>query len=193
MNWNNASEYTPHPAGNFMAVCVDVYDRVEKNHFFGKADKEGKVDQRETVKVAYVDFYTSQGKRIHFRATATLGKPDKQSNLRKFIKTWNPAVTDRHLIDFDPNSMVGWGAYITVTHTEKNGRVYDNVVGAMQPPPNNPGPTIPASFVRFKDRDKAQPVATTQPATNDPVALYDAKAPANVGPGAGDDDDGLPF
>lgn len=191
MNWNSPTTYTPHPAGNFMAVCIDVYDRVEKNNFYGKTDKEGKIDQRETVKVAYIEFFTDKGKRIHYRATATLGKPDKPSNLRKFIKAWNAAMTDRHLQDFDPESMVGWGAWITVTHTEKNGRVYDNVAAAMQPPPGSPVPTIPASFVRHKDSESAVPQASSQaPMTNDAPAKYEAPKAAPV---AEDDDDQLPF
>lgn len=189
MNWNSPTTYEPHPAGSHMAVCVDVYDRVEKNNFYGKADKEGKIDQRETVKVAYIEFFTDKGKRIRYRATATLGKPDKPSNLRKFIKAWNAQMTDRHLSQFDPESMVGWGAYITVAHTEKNGRVYDNVVAAMQPPPGSPVPTVPASFVRHKDRENAVP-QSAQPVTSDPPAKYTPPAtPEAVGEG----DDDLPF
>lgn len=181
MNWNSpASNFEPHPQGNFFAVCVDVYDKEEKNNFFGQVDKQsGKVDNRETLKVAYIEFYTSEGETVRFKANATLGKPDKPSNLRKFLKTWNAKITDQHLDNFNPENILGWPAYITVTHRESKGRVYANVTGAMAPPPNSDVPSVPTDYVRQKDRATAQPAATS------PTA-----APAHI---QGDNEDGLPF
>lgn len=162
MNWNSpASTFEPHASGNFLAVCVDVYDKEEKNNFYGQVDKQSnRVDQRETIRVAYIEFFTSEGETVRFKANATLGKADKPSNLRRFIKNWNPNVTDAHLENFNPENVLGWPAYITVTHRESKGRTYANVTGAMAPPPNSPVPTIPVDFVRQKDRGTAQPVAT---------------------------------
>lgn len=162
MNWNSpATTFEPHPEGNFFAVCVDVYDKEEKNNFYNQVDtKTGKMDTRETIRVAYIEFFTSEGETARFKANATLGKPDKQSNLRKFLKNWNAKITDAHFENFNPENVLGWPAYITVAHRESKGRVYANVTGAMAPPPNSPVPTIPVDYVRYKDRGTAQPVAT---------------------------------
>lgn len=197
MNWNTPSNFKTHPAGTFYAVCVDVHDRREKNNFFGQADKEsGRVDEREFVTVAYITFFTSEGQTVRFKANATLGKSDKPSNLRKFLKAWNAKLTDAHLDKFNPESILGWPAYITVSHREGKGGTYANVVAAMAPPPNSPIPLIPSDYIREKDKGSAQPVATSttsDPAlgygkgTNEPPPLTLADAPPAT------EEDDLPF
>lgn len=192
MNWNSSQQSFPlHPAGSFYAVCVDVYDKQEKNNFYGSTRPDGSTDTRENILVAYIEFLTDQNQRVRFKANATLGTSDKPSNLRKFIKTWNAKVNDKHLDSFNPEVMLGWPAYLTVQHRDsKNGKSYANVIAAMAPPPGSPVPTIPADFVRQKDKATAQPVATTpQPvAANEPPPHSMADAPP-----VKEEDDDLPF
>lgn len=180
MNWNTPSNNFPlHPAGSFLAVCIDVYDKLEKNHFYMSKNDKGEPDMRENVKVAYIEFYTSEGERVRFKANATLGTAEKASNLRKFLKAWNTKITDTHLESFNPEVVLGWPAYITVAHRESKGKFYANVIAAMAPPPGSAVPTIPSNHVRERDKGSAQP---------------EAVAPAPVtAPDAPSEDDGLPF
>ena len=195
MNWNTPSNNFPlHPAGSCMAVCVDVYDRDEKNTFYQTKKDNGDLDMREHIKVAYIEFFTDKGMTVRFKANATLGSEEKESNLRKFVKGWFSEITPAELAKFNPECMVGRGGWIKVAHRDSKGKTYANVTVAMEPPPGSPVPTIPVSFVRQKEKANAQPVATTPPAiTNDPTAIYDVTAPARIGGDSAFPDEDAPF
>lgn len=189
MNWNTSSgNFELHPAGPHFAVCIDVYDKMEKNHFYLSKNDKGEVDNREQVKVAYIEFLTSAKQRVRFKANATLGTAEKQSNLRKFLKAWNANITDAHLEKFNPEDVLGWPAYITVTHKESKGKTYANVTACMAPPPNSPVPTVPDNYVREKDRNNAQPEGTGPSAANTIAPVATTAAPL-----VGQDEDDLPF
>jgi hypothetical protein len=161
---SNEGTFKTHDAGNFMAVCVDVYTKVEPNRFKGNQRDDGSFDQRDTVNNAYIVFRTSQGQDIRYKCTATLGGVERPSNLRKFLKAWDPKITDAQLQQFDLDTMIGKAAWLTVAHRESGGKTYANVLGAMTPPPGNPVPTIPASYVRYKDRTVVEATPSPTPA-----------------------------
>lgn len=183
-NNGGGKDFAPHPEGSFMAVCADVFTKEMPNRYKGQTDKNGNVDNRETVRKVCVAFLTTEVIEINgelkpryasWWGAATFGSDDYPSNLRKFIKAWQPQVKDWKKVDLD--QFIGKGAWLTITHSvDKNGKTWANVAGAMQPPPGSPIPAIPADFVRHKDKD-AQPAQ--------------AKASAPVA-SAGDESD-LPF
>lgn len=180
---NGGGNYTPHPEGQFLAVCADVFTKEKPNRYKGTTGNNGKVDTRETITSICVSFLTEvmieiDGKQkpryASFWATASLGTPDYPSNLRKFIQGWIPTLKDADLETFDADTLIGKGAFLTIKHSEPgaDGKVWANIMGAMTPHKSLPVPLVPADFVRHKDKDAA-------PAT----------APASDGPGG----DGMEF
>jgi hypothetical protein len=154
---SGSKDFAPHPEGQFMAVCADVFTKVKPNKYKGTVGNNGKVDSRETITSICVSFLTDEAIEIDgqlkpryasFWATASLGTPDYPSNLRKFLKAWMPALTDAQLERFDADQLIGKGA---------------NVMGAMTPPKGATIPMIPADFVRHKDKSDASAAPATQP------------------------------
>lgn len=180
---SNSKDFTPHPEGQFIAVMRDVYLNQKPNPWKGRIGNNGKEDQRETITEIVMEFLTDHtvevdGKQLpgFVRYTATASVADG-SNLRKFLKSWFPALKDADFERFDADKLIGRGAYLTVAHnvSKANGKTYANVVGAMQPPKGFQPPAIPSDFVRKQDRE------VTSQTTNDPT-------PAQV-----EEDDNLPF
>lgn len=187
------SNFVPHPEGSFVAVLRDTYIATRDNPWKGmprdKSDPSKGVDTRETITEIFMEFLTEHevevnGKMLpgyaRYTATASLAE---NANLRKFLKSWFPALKDADFARFDADKLVGKGAYITVAHRESKGNVYANVIGAMQPPKGVTLPEIPSDFVRHND--KAEQV------TSDPVEQYQPAGPQQGVPAP--DEDGLPF
>ena len=170
---SGSKDFAPHPEGQFMAVCADVFTKVKPNKYKGTVGNNGKVDSRETITSICVSFLTDEAIEIDgqlkpryasFWATASLGTPDYPSNLRKFLKAWIPSLKDSDLATFDADKLIGRGAYLTITHsTDVAGKRWANVMGAMTPPKGASIPQIPADFVRHKDKGDAPAAPATQP------------------------------
>lgn len=168
-------DFDPHPKGNYMAVCRDIYTKVEPNPFKGQISPyTGKVDEKETIKRIYFEFLTEEPIEINgdlkprfvrYRAAYSWGEKSSQ---RKFVSGWDPDLGNDDYADL--SVLVGRGAYLTITHNEgKDGKIYANVFAAAAPPKGASVPKIPADFVRYADR------------------------PENGGDGTPVGDDGLPF
>jgi hypothetical protein len=180
------SEFTPHPEGTFIAVCRDTYLETRPNPWKGQQrdskDPSKGVDDRETITELHMEFLTDHPVEIkgdllpgfvRYTATASLAE---NSNLRKFLKGWFPALKDEHFQRFDADKLIGRGAYITVGHrTDKKGNVWANVIGAMQPPKDASLPMIPKDFVRHETK-KAM-AAQQAPQQAAPVAQPSQKMP----------------
>lgn len=150
--------FDPHPEGTFMAVCRDIYIKEDANPYFGKVSNfTGKVDEKQFVRRIYIDFLTDEPIEINgdmkprfarFRANLSW---HEDSNLRKIIKGWNPALGKDDNADLE--ALVGKGAYLTITHNiGKDGNTYSNIMGIAAPPKGATVPMVPADFVRYKDR-----------------------------------------
>ena len=172
---NGGGNYTPHPEGQFMAVCCDIFTKVKPNKYKGQKGNNGKIDERDTITSLCVSFLTDEMIEIDgkmkpryasFWATATLGTTDYPSNLRKFIQGWIPTLKDADLETFDADTLIGKGAYLTIRHSEAgpDGKVWANITGAMMPPKGMPVPLIPSDFVRHQDKDAA-PAQQAAPAS----------------------------
>ena len=167
------TDFVPHPEGTFVGILRDVYLKERPNPWKGGVNDKGQVDVRDTITEIFMEFLTDheveiEGKKMpgftRYTATASLAE---NSNLRKFLKGWFPALKDIDFERFDADKLIGRGAYLTVAHrTDKKGNVWANVVGAMQPPKGSTLPTIPSDFVRkVVDAPAAQAESV---ATNDP-------------------------
>lgn len=183
--------FEPHPDGTFMAVCRDVYEY--PNPKFGQINSFGKPEPRMKVRI---EFLTDEPIEINgqmlprFISAKFNPSWDEKSSLRKFVSCWIPKLGKQE--ECDPESLVGQGAYLTITHDRDRtnpDKAWANIASAAPPPKGATIPQIPVGFVRHKDKPKDGDAA---PVTND--------APANYGrppkPGSlpiGDDDDGLPF
>lgn len=158
-------DFVPHPQGEFMAVARDTYLRTRPNHFKGqqrdKDDPSKGVDERDEITELIIEFLTDHeveidGKMLpgYVRYTATASVAEN-SNLRKFLQGWFPALKDEDFKRFDADKLIGRGAYITVSHRpDKKGNVWANVKVAMNPPKGSTLPTIPADFVRHELREQ---------------------------------------
>lgn len=184
------SNFVPHPEGQHIAIVRDTFLRTRPNPFKGQQrdakDPSKGVDERDTITELVIEFLTDHEVEVkgemkpgfvRYTATASLAE---NSNLRKFLKGWWPALKDEDFKRFDADKLIGKGAYITVSHrVDKRGGVWANVVVAMQPPKGSLLPMIPPDFVRHEDR----------PDTEAGAAKVSAPAVADVA----DDDDDLPF
>jgi hypothetical protein len=145
-------KFDAHPEGTFMAVCRDIYiDRKDNPKYPGTTDF-GKPEPKELVKVVF-EFLTDEPieiggqmlpRLVRFRANASW---HDDSNLRKFVRGWNPMLGKLDQADLE--ALVGSGAYLTITQsTGKDGKVWSNIQGAAAPPRGASLPIIPADFVR---------------------------------------------
>lgn len=152
-------DFDPHPEGNFLAVCRDIYIKDEPNPYHGKVSRfTGKVDEKEFTTRIYFEFLTDEPIEINGKMAPRFARYranvswHEDSNLRKFIRGWNPALGKDD--EADLQSLVGAGAYLTISHeiSKKDGKTYANIVGAAAPPKGASIPMVPPDFVRFKDR-----------------------------------------
>ncbi len=157
---NNGTDFTPHPAGTFIAIMRDAYFKDRPNPWKGQPKDNGDIDNRDTIREIVLEFLTEELVKVGDKMlpgwvtyTATPSLSDN-ANLRKFLKGWWPALKDEDLKRFDADKLIGKGAYITVAHnvSRKNGKTYANIVGAMQPPKGSVLPPIPSDFIRHEQR-----------------------------------------
>lgn len=150
----DAGSFTPHPEGQFPAVCVDVVDKgiVETTW-------QGKTRSRHVVRLVFQsDEQLDNGKPAIASRTFTLSLGEK-SALRPFLESWRgKKFTGDELAGFDLESLIGVGAIIQVLHEQKGDKTYDNIVSAMKLMKGMTKLT-PRDYVRVADRP-------TEPATN---------------------------
>ena len=159
-----------------MAVCCDIYVKELPNKYKGQTNQRGKVDDRETVEKVCIAFLTTEQieidgvmkpRYVSYWGSASMGTVDYPSNVRKFLMGWFPTLKDAQVdAGFDLDRLIGQGAYITITNSDPDakGKVWANIRGAMQPPPGAPAVSIPADFVRHKDKEAAESIRKDVPA-----------------------------
>lgn len=132
VNDSGGGDFTPVPAGTHFAVCdmvVDLGRQEVKSQLYGDSVKP-QVYIRWQIPSERVEWEVDGEKRegpavIGKTYTASLGE---KANLRKDLQAWRgKTFTPDELKGFDVSKLLGVGAMISVTHTEKNGRTYANV------------------------------------------------------------------
>jgi hypothetical protein len=127
-------DYSPVPQGTHVAICNMVVD-------LGKQRKEWQGQERirpeiflrwelpnERLEWTDKDGNAKEGPRV-IGQTYTLALNDR-ANLRRDLEAWRGrSFTAEELAGFDVSKLLGVPCMITVTHSEKQGRVYANVTG----------------------------------------------------------------
>ena len=125
-------DFTPVPTGTHFAVCdmvVDIGRQRIQSQMYGESVKP-QVYIRWQIPGERVEWEQDGEKKegpavIGKTYTASLGE---KANLRKDLQSWRgKTFTPDELRGFDVSKLLGIGAMISVTHTEKNGKTYANV------------------------------------------------------------------
>lgn len=171
-----------------MAVCCDVFTKEQPNKYKGQILKfgknKGKPDERETLTKVCIAFLTEEAIEIDgdlkpryasYWASGSMGTSEYPSNVRKFLKSWWPTLTDAQIDEgFDLDKLIGQGAYLTIVQsTDDKGKTWANVIGIAQPPKGATIPVIPEDFVRHNDKptNGELPKAQAVPAGEDEDGL----------------------
>lgn len=187
----NESKFKPHPAGQFVAVCVDTISLGEK------VDSGPNFPDKLSPKCALV-FRTGEknaetGDIVDIAQEYTVSMGDK-ANLRKALESWRGKPYTQDQIDegVPLHKLTGQPAYIGVAHkTSKNGRVYA-FVQSMMPVPRGAQPPVFPEYRRadfWADRKKEYAEAAKK------FRAANAAAPSDddFAPPLPDDADDLPF
>lgn len=130
---DSSSNFTPCPAGTYLARCCRVIDMgTQTVEYQGEAKPAHKV--LITFEVIDPDTFTEDGKpyTVSKRYTASL---HEKAALRRDLETWRGAkFTDAELQRFDLASILGKPVLLSVVHSEKDGRTFANVAGLVKPP-----------------------------------------------------------
>lgn len=139
-------DFTPVPAGTHFAVCDQVVDLGrQRTTFQGQENIKPQVYIRWQIPAERVEWEKDGEKH---EGPAVIGKTytlslSEKANLRKDLQAWrNLPFTPDELRGFDIAKLLGAAATITVTHTEKDGRTYANVVSIGGIPKGTDKPTL---------------------------------------------------
>lgn len=175
------STFEPHPEGQFRAVCVDVVERHGVETAWGIKNKVRLVWQTEATRDDGKPFLASAS----FNATL-----NENGRLRPFLEGWRgKKFTAQDLKGFDLEKLIGVQAVIQIVHTEKDGKVYDNVTTIMRPM-QGMTPVAMNGYIRVQDREESKAQAHVPAAKREAVAAGFDQFPEAL---QDDDDDSLPF
>lgn len=164
--------FPPHPADQYAATCIDVWDVGLVETKFGKK-------HRVALRYFCGEWHEIDGERhpafldAYFNATL-----NEKATLRQFLEAWRGKVfTKDELNGFDLEDLVGAPAFVQVVHNPTPDRVYANIKVIMRLPKGMEAPGTPNGYVRVKDRPTEGEESPDEPS-------YTV---------AEDDDSGLPF
>ena len=168
------SDFTPHPEGQFRAVCCDVVDLgLVETTYLGKTKKKHRIRvvfQTEAQREDGAPFTVSNWLTLSMYA---------ESHLRKFLQSWRgKAYTEEEANEgVDVELMIGVGGLIQVGYVTSNGKTYANITSIMRLMPDMEPVGVDPKYVRVKDRET------------------DDSRPPDDGPPVGEppSDDDLPF
>ena len=151
----SGSKFTPHPEGQYAAVCVDVVDLgMMEVTWQGTTKVQHKID---------IVFFCGEWKEtddgripltVRERFTLTLSE---KGRLRPFLESWRgQRFTSEEEKGFDVERLLHASALITVEHAERNGTTYANIVSCTRLPKamKEQCPEPPPEYVRVCDRDQ---------------------------------------
>lgn len=134
-----------HPEdGQYIGVIADVIDLGEVETGFGVKPR---------VRIVYLlDANDSEGNPFRVVSTYTASLHEK-ANLRKALKQILGADVSGQ---FDLDELLGINNQLVVTTTEKDDKVYTNIVAILKAPKGSPRLAIPDDFIRQQDKQKKQ-------------------------------------
>ncbi len=188
------STFTPHPEGQFAAVCVDVINFGEKvEQYQGKPE-------RLTPKCGIVFFagqYDEDGNPQFVQREFSTFMSEK-ANLRKFLEAWRgKSYSDDEVEAGAPlHKLVNAPALLTVEHAKVGDRTYANISSVARLPDLMKGaiPTVPNyERPKFLEDRKAKYAEEAKKYRDRIGAPVTGKALAGAAVGASNDDDDLPF
>lgn len=145
-----ASTFEKCPAGNHLAVCVEIIDiGTQESTYQGKSKLQRKV---------WIGWETpmetdDDGKPYRIGRRYTFSGNEK-STLRKDIESWRgKAFTYEELENgFDMKSLLGKGCFINVVHTENDGKEYANIqsVAALPKGTSSPAPSAETIYLSLE-------------------------------------------
>ena len=134
-----------HPEdGQYLGVIADVIDLGEVETGFGVKPR---------VRIVYLlDANDSEGNPFRVVSTYTASLHEK-ANLRKTLKQILGADVSGQ---FDLEELLGINNQLVVTTTQKDDKIYTNIVAILKAPKGSPRMAIPDDFVRYQDKQKKQ-------------------------------------
>jgi outer membrane biosynthesis protein TonB len=134
-----------HPEdGQYIGVIADVIDLGEVETGYGIKPR---------VRIVYLlDTNDSEGNPFRVMSTYTASLHEK-ANLRKALKQILGADVSGQ---FDLEELLGINNQLVVATTEKDDKVYTNIVAILKAPKGTPRLQIPDDFVRQQDKQKKQ-------------------------------------
>ena len=134
-----------HPEdGQYLGVIADVIDLGEVETGFGVKPR---------VRIVYLlDANDSEGNPFRVVSTYTASLHEK-ANLRKALKSILGADVSGQ---FDLEELLGINNQLVVTTTQKDDKIYTNIVAILKAPKGSPRMAIPDDFVRYQDKQKKQ-------------------------------------
>ena len=134
-----------HPEdGQYIGVIADVIDLGEVETGFGVKPR---------VRIVYLlDANDSEGNPFRVVSTYTASLHEK-ANLRKALKQILGADVSGQ---FDLEELLGINNQLVVTTTQKDDKIYTNIVAILKAPKGSPRMAIPDDFVRYQDKQKKQ-------------------------------------
>jgi hypothetical protein len=153
----SSSNFTPAPAGQWQAVCVDVVDRGwHEKTFNGQAvlGKDGKPAQVHKVQLMWeINEEMADGRPYIVSAWFNLSLHEK-ATLRKSLESWlgrtltEPEVTE----GYDLETLLGKNCQLTVVHKVTPNGTYANVTAIVPLMKGMKNIKPSADYVRFCDR-----------------------------------------
>lgn len=146
--------FTPHPEGQYGAVCVDVQD-------VGWEHSEKWNNTKYKLRLVFFagewieKEYDGEKRRVPLtvskKFTASL---NEKARLRAFAKSWRGSdfTSDELAGGFDFERMYGAPALIQVGHFEYDGQTYAGIDAIMRLGRGD-APAVPPEYVRLKDRE----------------------------------------
>lgn len=160
-------DFVLHPEGPCMAVCRDIWVETLDNPKARQINQWGNIEP-DRITYIHFEFLTEEPVEYNGKLSPSFAKKrvtkswGEKSNCRKFISSWDPVAGRNDALDLE--SFVGRGAYLNIVHETKDGRTYANIATIAAPPKGATIPSIPADFVRHKDK---QGVGQTAPTDSD--------------------------
>jgi len=130
---SGGSDFIPVPQGTHLAICNMVVDLgLQEKTYMGETKVAHQCFIRWELPNERIE-YEKDGQRVNgpmsIGKTYTLSLGDK-ANLKKDLEAWRGrAFTEQEKAGFDLFVLAGLPCQVTITHADRNGKTYANVVG----------------------------------------------------------------
>jgi len=143
------------PAGVQQLVCCDIIDLGEEKSTF--AGQEGKMQHK--VRLRFQSSAKDSKGRPFLVQRKFTWSMFKSAGLRKFLENWRGATfTDADADMFDFDVLLGMNGFGTVSHVDRKGTQYADLMGMMACPATIP-PIPVQGYIRVQDRPEGMPAA----------------------------------